>query len=219
MKSVSIAVAIAIVFCAANIAAAGGGAAASAEVAQADDLTGPIWTRLPAPPRGPKEPKEKYRRKKRQRKLWYWTATPPASGAQPIYIGPYPNLWDCRDMLGSALYAHPFACHLDGPNPPSNCRIIGNGFAYPKGYPYPVPSDMMIPSADCVESDDPSLKLKAGWYFLYYTVSGGGVATCNEYKKYKEMAEITPGMELGHYYNMQCPGAPCFSVGFDTACN
>jgi hypothetical protein len=110
MKSVSIAIAIAIVFCAANIAAAGGGATASAEVAQATDLTGPIWTRLPAPSRGPKEPKEKYRRKKRQRKSWYWTATPPASGAQPIYIGPYPNLWDCRDMLGSALYAHPFEC-------------------------------------------------------------------------------------------------------------
>lgn len=154
-----------------------------------------------------------------KRKLWYWTATPPASGAQPIYVGPYPNLWDCRDMLGSALYSHPFACHITGPNPPSNCRITGNGFAYPKDYPFPVPSDMMIASADCVASDDPALRLKAGWYFLYYTVNGGGVASCKEYKEYKELATITPGMELGCYRNKLCPGAPCFSVGFDTACN
>jgi hypothetical protein len=164
----------------------------------------------------------RYRRhpkKKKDRAYWFWTATPPASGASPIYIGPYETLLGCRDMLGSAWYSHPFACHLTGPNPPSNCRVTGNGFAYPKDYPHPVPSDMYIPSLDCVKSSDPTLRLKLGWYFLYYTVNGGGVASCKEYKQYKELSKITPGMELGFYRNLACPGAPCFSVGVDTACN
>lgn len=162
--------------------------------------------------RNPPEPRKR-------REYWYWTATPPANGASPIFIGPYGTLMGCRDMLGSALYSHPFACHLTGPHPPANCRITGNGFAYPKNYPYPVPSDMYIPSVDCIESDDPSLRLRRGWYFLYYTVNGGGVAVCREYRKYRELAEMTPGMEVGNYSEMHCPGAPCFSVGMDTACN
>jgi hypothetical protein len=120
-------------------------------------------------------------------------------------------------MLGSAIFAHPWACHTD----PSgfNCRNIGNGFAYPKSYPYPLTPDLYLTGPDCVKSADPSLRLKKSWYFLYYTIDGGGVEACKEYKTYKEVAKITPGMELGFYRDSKCPGAPCFSVGSDTACN
>jgi len=151
------------------------------------------------------------------RKHLYWTVTPRVAGAATIYIGPYDDLAGCRDMLGSAIFAHPWACHTD----PSgfNCRNIGNGFAYPKSYPYPLTPDLYLTGPDCVRSADPSLRLKKSWYFLYYTIDGGGVEACKEYKTYKEVAKITPGMELGFYRDSKCPGAPCFSVGSDTACN
>lgn len=154
-----------------------------------------------------------------QRQYWYWPVTPPAAGAETIYVGPYPNRWDCQDMFGSAIYAHPWACHL-GLKPASiACRIIGNGFAYPADYPFPAPPGEYIISQDCVENDDPALRLKRGWYFLYYTVNGGGVAACKDYARFKELSTITPGMDLGDYRDQRCPGAPCFSVGMDSACN
>lgn len=157
----------------------------------------------------------------RKRQYWYWTVIPPAAAAETIYVGPYPSRWDCRDMLGSAIYAHPWACHIGLKPTAVTCRIIGNGFAYPADYPYPVPPDMYITGQDCVESDDPGLRRKAGWYFLYYTVDGGGIEACKdkEYKRFKELSAITPGMDLGHYRDWGCPGAPCFSIGWDTACN
>lgn len=155
----------------------------------------------------------------KRRQHWYWTVTPAATQAQVIYIGPYNTLAGCRDMLGSAIFSHPWGCHLGWQPASATCRNIGNGFAYPANYPYPIPTDMQITGQDCVQNDNPGLRLRSGWYFLYYTIMGGGVAACREHKKFEALAEITPGMELGYYDDRLCPGAPCFSIGSDTACN
>lgn len=83
-------------------------------------------------------------------------------------------------MLGSAIFSHPWACHL-GQQPASiTCRNLGNGFAYPKDYFYPLPANMQLTGQHCVESDNPDLRLHRGWYFVYYTRQGGGVAACKD---------------------------------------
>lgn len=147
---------------------------------------------------------------------WYFEITPPNSGPS-FRVGPYSNRWDAADMLGSALYSHPFACHLDPSN--FNCRITGNGFGYPKGFEFPVPLNDLIPGLGPFKGRSGSDDLPAGWYFLFYTATGGSVEKCSSLKYFKKLERTVPGDEIGHYRNMQCPGAPCFSVGFDTACN
>ena len=144
---------------------------------------------------------------------WFFTITPP-NGGPSFPVGPYSNLSYCRDMLGSALYAHPFACHLGRPE----CQNIGNGFAYPKDFPYPVSADRQIPSDDCFEENSRVSNLRRGWYFLFYTATGGSVEKCSSYHKFQRLTEEIPGDEIANYSDMRCPGAPCFSVGFDTAC-
>src|SRR5713226_4240696 len=91
---------------------------------------------------------------------WFFSMTPPHG--QTFNVGPYPSHADCNNMLGSAHFRHPFACHID----PSdfNCRIIGNGFAYPKSYPFPVPKDMVIPGGDCFESNEPGVPFGSGFF-------------------------------------------------------
>jgi hypothetical protein len=149
---------------------------------------------------------------------WYFSVKPP-NGGPALKVGPYSQL-ACGDMLGSALYAHPFACHFTGPNPPENCRNIGNGFAYPKGWPYPVPvgSDQQLPSSACFEAPLDGNPDYYGWYFFFYTRTGGSVQECNELPKYRALTLTVPGDEIPKYSNAQCPGAPCFSVGFSSAC-
>jgi hypothetical protein len=147
---------------------------------------------------------------------WFFTITPPNGGAS-FPVGPYKTVSQCLDTLGSAAFSHPFACHLQWSK--QNCRIIGNGFAYPEDYPYPVPPDEVMTSVGCYEDNSGSYELRRGWYFFFYTAIGGSVEKCSQLKGAEELAREVPGDELGHYRNMGCPGAPCFSVGFDTACN
>jgi hypothetical protein len=147
---------------------------------------------------------------------WFFTITPP-NGGPSFLVGPYKNYSQAADTLGSALFSHPFACHLHWSV--HNCRITGNGFAYPKDFPYPVPPDLVIPGATLVEDNTRSYDLPKGWYFLFYTATGGSVEKCSSLKRFRKLAREVPGDEIPRYVNMRCPGAPCFSVGFDTACN
>lgn len=147
---------------------------------------------------------------------WYFNITPPNGG--PMYsVGPYYNDAFCADTLGSVLYSHPFACHLGYTK--YGCRITGNGFAYPSDFPFPVPASEQIPGSGCVEEKRSSASLPAGWYFLFYTATGGSVEKCSSLSHFRELAKTIPGDEIPDYRDMRCPGAPCFSVGFDTACN
>jgi hypothetical protein len=148
---------------------------------------------------------------------WYFKISPPHGPA--FDVGPYQTQSACADMLGSALYAHPWGCHLGG----KDCSIIGNGFAYPASYPYPVPADKQIPGSACFEADaqhlpDGGTALPRGWYFLYYSARKGSVEKCSDYPKFKKRAKTTPGDQIANYSEMRCFGAPCFSVGFSTAC-
>jgi hypothetical protein len=165
---------------------------------------------------------------------WYWGVQSPSDGPESpstgpeLWVGPYSSDADCADMYGSAIYAHPFLCHITGPNPPSNCEIIGNGFAYPESYRYPVPADEVIAgNLNCQEmtiANNP-YTVADGWYFLYYPLSGAqligstSLERCTElYARYASLALTTPGAQIGYYSDSACPGAPCFSVGTDTAC-
>jgi hypothetical protein len=139
-----------------------------------------------------------------------------------IPVGPYPNYSEASDTFGSALYAHPWACHLgEGPTK-ITCRNIGNGFAFPRYMPYPVPTSepdyAMLGEAPYNEKKSP-YKLNPGWYFLFFTTTGGSIEKCSDLHKAKELVRTVPGDEIGYYRDSSCPGAPCFSVGFDTACN
>ena len=146
---------------------------------------------------------------------WFFMITPP-NGGPSFPVGPYKDDAACADTLGSAIYSHPYACHLH----PSakNCRITGDGFAYPKGFPYPVSADEQIPGGACFEEESESYNLPRGWYFLFYTATDGSIEKCSKLNEFKKLARVVPGDEIPDYSDMRCPGAPCFSVGFDTAC-
>jgi hypothetical protein len=139
-----------------------------------------------------------------------------------IPVGPYANYSDASDTFGSALYSHPWACHLGLGPTKITCRNIGNGFAYPRDIPYPVPSNEpdydMLRESPYNQNNSP-YKLKRGWYFLFFTTTGGSIEKCTDLRKAQELVRTVPGDEIGYYRDSRCPGAPCFSVGFDTACN
>jgi hypothetical protein len=142
---------------------------------------------------------------------WFFSITPPHG--QTYDVGPYKNHYQCNDMDGSALYSHPFACHLTGL--PKDCRIIGNGFAYPKGTAFPVPLKEVIPSRDgCFLSNQPGLP--RGKYFFFYTNTGGSVEECADFGYFNNLAKTIPGDKIATT-RKNC-GGPCFTVGTDTAC-
>ena len=144
---------------------------------------------------------------------WYFGLT---IGESPLVpIGPYPNRADCADMAGSGLYSHPWRCHLGYPQ----CEITGNGFFYPKDYSYPVPDDAPIQFTNCFRADSATTPHQNwGWYFLFYTPTKVSIQRCRNYDEYAALADTVTGDEIANYSDMRCPGAPCFSVGFDTAC-
>jgi hypothetical protein len=150
---------------------------------------------------------------------WYFDVIPPNGGAK-IPVGPYTSYYDACDTFGSALFYHPFACHLY----PSkfNCRALGNGFAFPHDIPFPVPANepdaVMVTTGPYRDPASPNA-LKRGWYFLFFTTTGGSIEKCSDLARARELVRTVPGDEIGYYKNLRCPGAPCFSVGFDTACN
>lgn len=147
---------------------------------------------------------------------YYWYVDPPYVGQERIFVGPYPNLAYCRDMLGSAIFSHPWACHLTGE--PKDCVNTGTGFAYPAGWPYPFTPETTITGPDCVLKDRSTVKQPSSgiWRFLYYSPSESGIAACVSMKKIKT---TIPDVRIGRYADMRCPGAPCFSIWNDTACN
>ena len=145
-----------------------------------------------------------------------------APNGSVIPVGPYPNYSVASDTFGSALYSHPWACHLGLGPTKITCRNIGNGFAFPRYMPYPVPINepdyVMLFESPYKENNSP-YKLKAGWYFLFFTTTGGSIEKCSDLRKAQELVRTVPGDDIGYYRDSTCPGAPCFSVGFDTACN
>jgi hypothetical protein len=149
---------------------------------------------------------------------WYFTVSPP-HGA-PFDVGPWSSDSDCADTLGSALYSHPYGCHLGWQPAKHWCRITGNGFLYPKDATFPIPADYPIQVTNCFKAKKSEVTSeKAGWYFFFYSETDGSVRGCNRYKKSKALADTNLGDEIGYYHDMACPGAPCFSIGSDTACN
>ena len=151
---------------------------------------------------------------------FYFDVITPSGTVVPV--GPYPNYSEASDMFGSALFAHPFACHLGLGPTKITCRNIGNGFAFPRNIPYPVPPNepdySMLDESPYNQKNSP-YRLKGGWYFLFFTTTGGSVEKCSDLPKARELVRTVPGDEIGYYRDLSCPGAPCFSVGFDTACN
>ncbi len=141
---------------------------------------------------------------------WYFSMTPPHG--QTFDVGPYKTHFQCNDMCGSALYSHPFACHRTGL--PKDCGIIGNGFAYPKDFPFPVPLDEEIPSNGCFWSNEPGLS--RGKYFFFYTNTGGSIERCANFNHFNNLAKEVQGDEIATT-RRNC-GGPCFTVGSDTAC-
>jgi hypothetical protein len=139
-----------------------------------------------------------------------------------IPVGPYPNYSQASDTFGSALYSHPWACHLGLGPTKITCRNTGNGFAFPQYMPFPVPISepdyAMLGEAPYNEINSPD-KLKRGWYFLFFTTTGGSIEKCSDLSIARKLVKTVPGDEIGYYRDLKCPGAPCFSVGFDTACN
>ena len=110
---------------------------------------------------------------------------------------------------------------MTGPNPPANCRKLGNGFAYPKGTPYPVPAQMQIVSPQgCVSLPlKKATDLTPGLYFLFYGPAHSAALGSDRYKQALKQSEEDSRYMLGDYADTECPGAPFFAVGSDNACN
>ena len=130
-------------------------------------------------------------------------------------VGPYWTQRNCQDTFGSAIFNHPIACHLTGKA--ADCINLGNGFAYPKGYIYPpVPSLTPADDQGCKHLPVEGVNWHAqGLYFIYYKAGGSGIAACSQYKTMSK----DPDVLVGLYKNITCPGAPCFTISADTACN
>ena len=152
---------------------------------------------------------------------WFFPIQSPAGDTPTrFYVGPYVTRAQCQDMFGSAIYSHPFACH-EGWSP-SNCAITGNGFAYPLHYPYPVPESMdLTADQSCVLMPLTVDNTRNGNVFIFYGPNGtSGMRACSQWHDSKLLVD-TPNSPylMGNYVDMQCPGAPCFSIASDTACN
>ena len=95
---------------------------------------------------------------------WFYRITPPNDGVA-FDVGPYNSEYGCKDWLGSAIFLHGPHCY-DHPTD-QNCVPIGNGFAYPEGWPYPMPPSEQIPGGACFESNAPGMR--PGYYFFLYS--------------------------------------------------
>ena len=132
---------------------------------------------------------------------WFYRITPPG-GAAAFDVGPYNSEYGCKDWLGSALFLHGPHCHDDPTD--KNCVPIGNGFAYPAGFPYPVPPEKQIPSGTCFESAAPGMR--QGYYFFSYSdhpPAGTPVGPFDSQKCESVLAVWTQGRA----------GTGCFYVG------
>lgn len=157
---------------------------------------------------------------------WYFVVTPPPGDGPAFNVGPWVGTNGhamCNDTLGSALYSHPYECHITGPVG-KNCINTGNGFAYPKGYPYPVPTAMQIVNGQgCVNLPrNKTTDLSMGLYFLFYGPNQSAVLKEGGGRWKAAMAKVKADpvhYAVGNYSDMRCPDAPFFAVGNDNACN
>jgi hypothetical protein len=132
---------------------------------------------------------------------WSYKITPPLAG--PAFeVGYFNSEYGCKDWEGSAIFLHPSTCH----NHPSdyNCRIIGNGYAYPIHWPFPTDA---ITFGSCINGSHPTSKNRY-WFFWYDshggTMEGGtnGAGRC-EAMRQKYLHSNRPGEA----------GSGCFFVG------
>ena len=132
---------------------------------------------------------------------WYYSVTPPLGGPSFV-VGYYNSARGCADWLGSAMYLHPSACH----NHPTanNCRIIGNGYAYPENWPFPTAN---ITSGTCFSGEHAVSKNR--WWFFWYDSTGGstvggtsGEGKCEALRQ-KYLSSNRPGEA----------GSACFFIG------
>jgi hypothetical protein len=142
---------------------------------------------------------------------WYLPLQPAVNGPT-TYVGPYNSYAVAADILGSMLYSHPFQCHLTGK--PSDCRITGNGMAYPRGTPFP-PVHQIPGSAPVRLAVGSVPTIKPGNYGLFYATDGTVTVYPQSWHKgieawVKAGKGITP-----EYSDMQCPNAPFFTVNLD----
>lgn len=128
---------------------------------------------------------------------WYFEVISPNGGAI-ANIGPYNDILGCNDWQGSACYLHPNTCQDDPTT--FNCRIIGDGFAYPKGWAYPPTGkpgtglgSLITPCGACytpknAPTGSKTLSVNTGQYGLVYPSTGGvKLETCGNYDKAAQM--------------------------------
>ena len=124
---------------------------------------------------------------------WFFMVISPYGG-QVVNIGPYNSELGCNDWQGSACYEFSPGC--------PDCHHIGNGFAYPKGWPYPPDEppgsgagSLITPCGSCYTSqhfpvDSVTLRASADWhsYGLVYPAAGGvELLGCGKYKQSTEV--------------------------------
>lgn len=151
---------------------------------------------------------------------WYWGVRAPNApdvASSYVLVGPYASNSDCADMLGSAIYYHPFSCHLGS----GDCRILGNGFIHPQDLPYRIPSDSIWNGIYQLCQQIANGPRYSNSVFVFYSnnFSNISVESCDQYADALDLAKTVVGDAIGFYFNSDCPGAPCFTTTTDTACN
>jgi hypothetical protein len=147
-----------------------------------------------------------------QRRAFYYNLTP-RQGGQACLVGPWNTLSACRDNLGSAQRAHPFACHISGPAG-GNCRDLGNGYGYTKTMPNP--PTWPVPDNDCTLQSLIHTHERGQWVRFWYS----DVGDCTVVIKGKPQP-VLPAGAFTYYADSQCPGYPWIYIGDrpDQVCN
>jgi hypothetical protein len=136
-------------------------------------------------------------------KAFYYNLTP-REGGQACLVGPWNTLAACRDNLGSALYSHPFQCHISGPAG-GNCRNLDSGYGYPQGAGlHPA---WQIPDSDCQLIPIIHTHERGKWVRFYYSDTG----ECTVAIKGKPIS--VPAGSFTYYAGKQCPGWPWIYIG------
>jgi len=138
----------------------------------------------------------------------------PPNGEPSFKVGPWTDneTWShCADWWGSFLWLHPASCFYGG-----NCRVIGDGLAYPDHYPcvYGVPGcendAQEIPIAAGVDTSYPPLK--DGFYYLSY--EAGNVGAIGPWKSADQLNSAGCNDSLhGEQRKGNMVGSRCFCIG------
>ncbi len=148
------------------------------------------------------------------RQGWYDRLTPRPGGPSCL-VGPWFSLGAARDWLGSAQRAHPWACHITGPHPPSNCRDLGNGYGYLPAIPFPPPYAVPVGDALLLPiQGNPNLHGK--FVRLFYGADG----SCTVVVKGQATPPIAGAFTC--YSDSKCPDWPWLKGAdgpYDGVCN